>query len=216
MLLTFLKGIGYGLVLAMLIGPVFFALIRTSIDKGFRSGAYLAAGIALSDSLVLFLMYFGVSQFASHPTFQTGLGLVGGGMMIAFGLMPFIKSRLQKRFTNAEIAETEHIINTPPGIRFVLEGLLLNMLNPFVYIFWIGTVGTLSVIIHQDYTDYDAFIFFLGTILTVFATDLSKVYVANQITNYLTAQVLSRIDKFAGIGLGAFGVRLLYFAVYGK
>jgi threonine/homoserine/homoserine lactone efflux protein len=213
MLDVFFKGVLSGLFLAMLIGPVFFALIRTSIEKGFRSGAYLAVGIALSDSFVLFLVYFGISQFANHPTFQMGLGLVGGILMIIFGITPFIKSRLQKKFNTQE---TEHILETPPGTRFLIEGAVLNLLNPFVYMFWLAMVGGLSKFIHVGYTDNEAFIFLFGTISTVLATDLTKVYFANRITNYLNAQAIAKIDKVAGIGIGAFGVRLLYFAMYGK
>ena len=40
-----LSGIGMGIVLSFLTGPVFFALIKTSIEKGFYAGVALAAGV---------------------------------------------------------------------------------------------------------------------------------------------------------------------------
>jgi len=45
------NGVIYGLVLAVLVGPVFFTLIQTSIERGFKSGVYVAIGISLSDAL---------------------------------------------------------------------------------------------------------------------------------------------------------------------
>lgn len=209
MLNALLNGIMYGLILAMLIGPVFFALIRTSIDKGFRSGAYLAIGIALSDALAATVVYFGVSRFTGDDSalFEMYLGWVGGTLMIAFGVAPFVKGAAEKKY----LPNTS--INRAEGLRYIFEGLLLNLLNPFVYIFWLGVVGYVTV--STDYTPKGHFLFFTGAIATVFLTDLSKVYVANRITDYLNARIIGLIDKIAGLGLMAFGVRLIVYAIYG-
>ena len=203
----FLKGIGYGLMLAMLIGPVFFALIRTSIDKGFVSGAYLALGIALSDAFAVTSVYFGIAQFVDNPIFQKTLGLVGGLMMLGFGSVPFLKPVSQKPYL------PERAVKRTQGVRYVLEGIFLNILNPFVYLFWLTIVS--SITMGNRYSSEQLFVFFFAIILTVLCTDLSKVYVANRITNYLTVQVISVIDRVAGIALILFGIRLLYFGVYG-
>ncbi|TAE06791.1 MAG: LysE family translocator, partial [Bacteroidetes bacterium] len=78
MLEILLKGILSGLVLAMTIGPVFFALLRTSISRGFKSGAFLAIGIATSDAFIALGFYFGISQFFdfTSASFQFWAGLV--------------------------------------------------------------------------------------------------------------------------------------------
>lgn len=207
MLLIFIKGIFYGFLLAMLIGPVFFALIRTSIDKGFMSGAYLALGIAISDSFALLLAFFFISQFIEGMFFKTVLGLLGGIAMLIFGMTPFLKPNTEKKFNVDEFDDR------PKGARYILQGIILNAFNPFVYIFWIGIVGSIRV--SSSYTSAEMFVFFSGIIVTVLSTDLLKAYVANLITNFLTARILTSIDKIAGIGLIGFGFRLLYFAVYG-
>ncbi len=207
MIVVFSQGVLYGLVLAMLIGPVFFALIRTSIDKGFESGAYLAIGVSVSDSIAAATVYFGVSRFTESTDFQTLLGFAGGFMMLAFGVVPFIKSNSSKKFL------PQRPVRKIKGIRFILEGMLLNLLNPMVYFFWLGVVSWLTV--SQDYTSQQHLLFFVGTMITVLSTDLLKAYVANLITKYLTASVISTIDRVAGVGLMIFGIRLLYFAVYG-
>ena len=207
MILVITQGIGYGLLLAMTIGPVFFALIRTSIDKGFRSGAYLAFGIALSDSLAATIVYFGISQFTQNPIFQSVLGYLGGSLMILFGLHPFLKPLSQKKFTPGR--EFEKV----KGIRFILEGILLNLLNPFVYIIWLVAVSFITM--SDNYTSPHHFLFFLGIITTVFSTDILKAYIANKITNFINARMIAIIDKVAGICLLGFGVHLLFSAYFG-
>lgn len=207
MMMVLLQGIGYGLVLAMLIGPVFFALIRTSIAKGFASGAYLALGIAVSDSFAASVVYLSISQFQENTVFKNYLGLVGGLLMIAFGLSYFLMPVSKRKFS------PQRGIRPTQGIRHIIEGIFLNLLNPFVYIFWLGIVSYTTV--SQGYDFRETLIFFAGTICTVFLTDLLKAFIADKITNYLTAHIISLIGRVAGIALIGFGLRLLYFAAYG-
>ena len=55
-----LNGIVSGVVLAFLIGPVFFAIIQTSIERGFWSGVFVAMGVSLSDILYITVSYLGL------------------------------------------------------------------------------------------------------------------------------------------------------------
>ena len=57
-----ISGIGFGLVLTFLTGPVFFALIKTSIEKGFHAGVALALGVVCSDMVFVGGILFG-SQY---------------------------------------------------------------------------------------------------------------------------------------------------------
>lgn len=207
MIVVLTNGIIYGLVLAMLIGPAFFALIRVSIDKGFWSGAFFALGVALSDAFAAFTVYFGISQFTENEIFQTTLGIVGGFSILLFGLYPFLQSNSKKNFLSS------HQVKRVQGIRYIFEGILLTLINPLVYIFWLGAVSYLTVTF--DYTFQEILIFFLGTFATVLSADLIKVYISHRITRYLTPQIISTIDRVAGICLMAFGVRLLVFAFMG-
>lgn len=54
-------GIGLGLFISILIGPVFFILINVSIKEGFRSAMYLDIGILLSDAVCILLSYLGMA-----------------------------------------------------------------------------------------------------------------------------------------------------------
>jgi len=45
------NGVKFGFSLAFLIGPVFFTIIQTSIERGFWNGAWVALGVSLSDAV---------------------------------------------------------------------------------------------------------------------------------------------------------------------
>lgn len=200
--MIYLQGVLYGMTLALLIGPVFFALLRVSIERGFTSGAWMALGIAVSESFVIALVAIGVAQLAETKEFQFYLGIVGGSMMLIFGLFPFFK-KVKRR--------TEKQINTKAqGYKLAIEGLLLNVLNPSVYLFWIG-----AVTLNNHLKENEMFSFFAGAITTVFVTDLLKAYLANYIRGYLTEKVLDKVNKVAGAALICFAFWLFYSAVYG-
>ena len=89
-----IKGIISGVVLAILVGPVFFTILQTSIERGFGSGVLVAVGVALSDTMYIILSYLGLSQIFDSQSAQLYLGYIGGFILLCFGLYYlFIKSR---------------------------------------------------------------------------------------------------------------------------
>ena len=60
MFAAILEGLEMGLLLSMMIGPVFFALVNTSLDHGFKQSAILAFGVFLSDLVYVLVTNFGV------------------------------------------------------------------------------------------------------------------------------------------------------------
>lgn len=203
-----LKGMMLGLFLAMMIGPVFFALLRTSIDKGFTSGAFLAFGIFLSELAIVATVYTFLAQLEASTVFQRALGYVGGVIMMIFGIAPFIRPMEQKKFIGAKASVKTR------GIRYIIEGFLFNIMNPFVYIFWIFIISTMPTELGIQ-SGLETYLFLLCIILTVLTTDLLKAYIAHFITKFLTMKVIATIDKGAGIILFLFGIRLIIFAITG-
>ena len=57
------NGFKLGIVLSFLIGPVFFTIIQTSIERGFRNGVFVAMGVSLSDILYVAICYCGYFSF---------------------------------------------------------------------------------------------------------------------------------------------------------
>ncbi len=213
-MLTFLfTGILYGLVLASTIGPVFFALIRISISRGFKSGAFLAGGIAASDAFIALVVYSGISQFVSSPSFQSGAGFVGGIAMLVFGAKHFMQPIEHEEGTPAFVNDKNQVGGY---LKVFGQGVLLNMLNPFVYLFWLGLISNLSTILGANFTSLQGIVFLTGIVITVFSTDLLKTYIANLLSNVLTDKVIALTDRIGGVILIIFGLYLLLYAFFGN
>jgi threonine/homoserine/homoserine lactone efflux protein len=197
-----LKGIFSGLVLAILVGPVFFTLLQTSIERGFKSGVYVAIGIAVSDSLYVALSYLGLSSLFNSAEFQVYLSYVGGSIILCFGgYYLFIKSR---RFVNFNMG---HVEEKSP-FRLMAKGFIINGFNPMVLIFWIGTISIATG--QLGYTSNGKAITFLGSIIiTVLITDIVKAKLADKLRILLTARIIKIMNIILGLVMFALGLKLL-------
>lgn len=206
-----LTGLFYGLLMAVMIGPVFFSIVQTSIHKGFFSAALLAFGIILSEAFVITLAYLTLVSFTSNSffdedniIFKTILGILGGSVLLTLGIFSFFK-KAQK--------ECVKIDTRKHGIKIIAEGFFMNVLNPFVYFFWVNLITV--ILIEMNYTHNEIVVLFSITLITIFSTDLLKAYIAIQISKYLTLEILQWINRIVGICLSGFGFRLIYFGLLG-
>lgn len=200
---SIVQGIIAGLVLTMMIGPVFFALLQNSIENGYKSAFQMTLGISLSDSFYIAICYFGVSKFIENPTFQFWLAIVGGTIMLVFAIISLLKSRKKG---NEEVSSAQ-----APGIsKQILKGIIINGLNPSVFIFWLGIVSA-AIVKYQPVKDYIG-VFFVSIILTVLVTDNLKAYLADKLSKLITTRFLQGMNIVVGIAFLVFAFNLYLFA----
>jgi threonine/homoserine/homoserine lactone efflux protein len=90
----------------------------------------------------------------------------------------------------------------------VIKGFVMNALNPFALFFWIGVSTTL--VVNKSESSLDSFVFFSGTLATIFLTDLLKGALAINLKKIMTVRFISLLNKISGVGLIAFGCRLIF------
>ena len=196
-----LQGIILGLTLSALLGPALFTLLQTSIHRGLKSGIFLAFGIFLSDVCVVYLAFLGALQLINQKNNYLIAGVIGGSILIGFGIYTFLH---KINIDNSKTIE----IRVPGPITYILKGYFLNIMNPFVWFFWISAMVGVS----SNYGDdkHGIVIFFTGTLLTVLGSDVLKVFIANKIKEHLNTKILVRVNHFVGLLLIAFGIFLIF------
>jgi threonine/homoserine/homoserine lactone efflux protein len=196
-----LQGLALGFILAIQPGPSFFALIQTGSKSGFKSGLALAIGIFISDVVCVVLAYLGVAQLFENPKNKEYIGLIGGAILIAFGLFSIFHKTKEEDEKGIEIKA----INFP---WFVTKGFFLNILNPsviFLWILWVGAVGS-----NKQYTHIHIILFFITTLCIVFMTDVTKAYYANKISQRLSHKMLRGFNLLLGVILLVTGLVFIY------
>lgn len=198
-----INGVVYGLVLSVLVGPVFFTLIQTSIERGFKSGVYVAVGISLSDALCIAIAYLGISNLLDSPEFKRNLSYFGGAMLLCFGVYYlFIKNRKPVIFNPAHIEERR-------PVRLMAKGFVINGFNPMVLFFWIATIGVATG--QFGYTTHGmAVTFFCAIIFTVFTTDVLKAKLSDKLRQLLTTRTVRLMNFIVGIVMLVFGLKLIF------
>ncbi len=199
------NGLKLGIVLTFLIGPVFFTIIQTSVERGFRNGMLVSLGVSLSDVMYVAICYFGLVQFINNPQFRFYLANGGGGILILFGLYHlFIKSR-RKMTAPLDVASEKSMY------RYFVKGFIINGMSPMVIVFWIGAISIASL--DFGYTKgFEFFIFFSTVLGTVLSADILKAYLADKLRALITHRLMTIINVVVGICLLIFGTRLIWTA----
>lgn len=199
-------GLILGVTLATLFGfgPALLALLQTSLSRGFKSGFALAFGIFLSDLFLVMLSFEGVTQVVEEPKNKLAFGIVGGVILIVFGVLTYLKK--------PQIEAQEIKVKNPRIFAFIMKGFFLNVANPFIWLFWMGTMIAISTNYEKD--ESAILVMFSITLLTVLISDLLKSFLADRLKPLITVKLLITINRIAGIGLILFGISLILRAFY--
>ncbi len=202
-----LGGIGLGLVLSLMLGPVFFVLLETSIKKGVKSALYLDLGVLLSDIMYITFAYLFVNQVAKlmESDYSSYLTIVGGICFIIFGFVTLRKKASlpsKKELQNSKNLATNNQFST------ILKGFFLNAVNPGVLFYWLTIIGTLrDKTLVAGFSENGTVILYLIVILiTFFGVDVFKILGAKKLKNILTPAWMILINRVLGIILICFGV----------
>ena len=221
--MIFLEGIIIGLSLTFIMGfgPAFFTLIQTSINRGFKSAMLLDIGIILNDIMVVVLMMMTNLQF--NITEKDNLlyaGISAGIILIIFGIYTFNLSPKKiihiSEHNNEKIDKmNEKFDDEPKWYVYISKGFIINIFNPFVWIFWITCVATASSNFAGN--KYSMIIFFVGIFSTVLFFDVLKALGAYSLKKFFTEKMMKKLNQATGIALILFGlfviVRVLFFPV---
>lgn len=176
-------------------------LLKSSIESGVNAGISVALGIVISDVVCLYLCSYFAPYFQDPTTLKVA-AFIGAAVLIFIGVS-YIKTKpkvqSKKRFTNQSF------------VSFFGKGFLINFVNPFVFVVWLGFViyGEENFSIQHNRVS-----FFMGILFTIFATDVIKVLLAQPIKKVLSIKTLTKTYKIIGVLLLLFSLRLIAYVLF--
>jgi threonine/homoserine/homoserine lactone efflux protein len=201
---AFLHGLLIGFSFVIFLGPVFFYLLKSSLEKGFWAGFFVALGIIIGDLICIIICSFGAIPFFKNTDNQFWLGVVGSVLLIAMGLKFLIRPEAKK----VKDEKFPKKLTKASYVAYFSQGFLINFVNPFVFVVWIGIIGYAE-------TKYGfstaMFVFLAAALIGIFSTDITKVYFAQKIKKFLTPIFLKRLYQFFGMILIVFGIRIIFY-----
>ncbi|MCB0705275.1 MAG: LysE family transporter [Saprospiraceae bacterium] len=203
------QGILLGLGLSLLVGPLIVALLEASLTQGFRAGLAVGIGIWVSDALYILVTYFGLSYIqvlTAWNGFEITLGLIGGLVLIGFGLGAILLR------PQVNIESINLIPKKKSYLKWGIKGFLINTLNPFTVLFWTGVAS--GIIAKPGFQPTDALPFYLGLFSMIVLSDSIKIWLAKLIRKKIRSGFTKYLQLSAGIALLCFGVALIIRSVW--
>jgi threonine/homoserine/homoserine lactone efflux protein len=179
-------------------GPLFFATLSHGAKSGVKSGLIFSVAHTVVEFSLIMVFAFGLLTIASEPIVQLVIGIMGGIVLIGFGLLQIYKTISIKY-------EEEKPIKTSYRHLFFI-GVLFTGFNPYFIVWWL-TVGAELILISL------AFASILGVIF---------MYICHVWMDYVWLMVVAHISKKGvdvvglkgyRIIIGLFGIVLIYFGI---
>ncbi|MFY0253293.1 LysE family translocator [Chitinophaga sp. 30R24] len=201
MIAAIVAGLGLGLFLSLSVGPVIFAIIKYSINNGFKAGISFALGVSFSDIAFVLIGNLATSFISGLEDYKKHIGIVGGCLLIGMGIYGLLFKKV--RISTGD--EKPEMFRTHDYLKIWLAGFLMNTLNPGVVIFWLGVcvANSATPVGHR-------IIMYTICLSMVLSADILKVFVSNKIRHKLTLTNVEWLNRIAGASMIIFGVVLLY------
>jgi threonine/homoserine/homoserine lactone efflux protein len=197
--MSFLEGLLTGLAMIIFIGPVLFTLLQAALSYGYRGGLAVALGIIISDVIAIVICKMGASAFLLEEGNRMWIAILGAAILIGMALRYLFRPQYFE-----EGAIKLGALNLS-GL--FSKGFLVNFINPFVFVVWIGIIGYGEAKFKEQ-----LWIYLIAALIGIFLTDNLKAYYAAKLKRFLSQKRLNTVYKVTGALFIVFAFRLLYHA----
>ncbi len=208
MIESILKGLTFGLLLSISVGPVLFSIIKQSLNNGHKGGLSFVFGVSASDVTLVLVSNIFTELFNSMKEYKTEVGVAGCAFLVSLGIYFLFFKKVKVDEAGKQIFK----FRKRDVAKIFLSGYFMNTLNPSVFIFWI--YASTAVVIHPI---NERIIIFTTCLVWMLGTDILKVFLAGKIRNRLTPHNIHILNRINGLLLVIFGIALIWgLIIYGK
>ena len=207
--------IGIFLSVVVNMGLAFITLVQTSLHRGFRSAAWFATGVILNDAMIISVCVLASVQIVMKSSFEATLACIGAGIiLVLFGIFTF-RRKVEDQQKREEYMEqrTNEVIKKqdqkPAWFVFLAKGFVLNILNPFVWIFWFSAVAMVAG--NMGGNKVSTIVFFAIILGTTLFMEYLKAWGAAKLKKFLNAERTTMMNRIAGILLMLCGAYFIIF-----
>lgn len=194
-----LFGIATGILLCSTFGTVFFSLVQTSVDNGFRDALKIVLGVIVCDIIFVFFAIYGTSMLPYIPNFEKWLAGAGIVFLAAMGLVSLLRGQPKLVYPTTRVGNFIYYFTT---------GFLLNGLNPVNFISWFTLATYVRSSLQYDHNQ--VLLFFASSLLGVFCTESLIAYFAKKFQKLFTPRRILIFNRITGLVFIGIAIQLLY------
>ncbi len=144
---------------AMMPGPLLAVGVAEAPRKGAITGPIITGGHAIAEIVVVVLLSLGLAALAENKAVASGIGIIGGAMLIFMGLgmiYDIIKKKIEMSQDPAKAKKSG---------RLVLDGILTSLSNPYWFVWW-ATTGSAFLVKSLKFGAVGPAVFYVGHIMS--------------------------------------------------
>ena len=188
-----IAGATLGIVEGIKPGPLLTMVIRETLSGGLRAGLWTAAAPIFTDGPLVIFSLFAAAWIATNPSALLVITLAGAIFLAQMGYECF-------RLEPPNMEE-----DAPPPTGSFLRGVITNLLNPNVYVFWFLIGGPLMASAAEE--EILAPIAYAITFLvTIMLTKAAIAYAIHRASGNISATVYRKLLTICGIVMIGFSL----------
>ena len=209
-MLPLAKGMLTALIMTLGVGPGMLINFHTSVRRGFAGGVSVVAGLYVSDLIFIAINYFGLLNLIQSFRHRHAAGIVCGAILCVFG----ISMALKRQKTVADPADTTPLPGAGGLLKSFLSGLLVNLTNPFVFVFWMTLMGIAALDFGVRTPPF--FVYFATVVGTALCLDITKSFLFSRfrLKLGLNAPLMAWIGRGIGAALVVAGIVIIFRTIF--
>ena len=192
-----IAGATLGLVEGIKPGPLLTMVIRETLSGGLRAGLWTAAAPIFTDGPLVIFSLFAAAWIATNPSALLVITLAGAIFLAQMGYECF----------GLEPPNMDE--DAPPPTGSFLRGIITNLLNPNVYVFWFLIGGPLMASA-ADEEILAPIAYAITFLVTIMLTKAAIAYAIHRASGNISAIVYRRLLAICGFVMIGFS---LYYAM---
>ena len=192
-----IAGTTLGIVEGIKPGPLLTMVIRETLSGGLRAGLWTAAAPIFTDGPLVIFSLFAAAWIATNPSALLLITLAGAIFLAQMGYECF----------GLEPPNMDE--DAPPPTGSFLRGIITNLLNPNVYVFWFLIGGPLMASA-ADEEILAPIAYAITFLVTIMLTKATIAYAIHRASGNISATVYRRLLAICGIVMIGFS---LYYAI---
>ena len=192
-----IAGATLGIVEGIKPGPLLTMVIRETLSGGLRAGLWTAAAPIFTDGPLVIFSLFAAAWIATNPSALLVITLAGAIFLAQMGYECF----------GLEPPNMDE--DAPPPTGSLLRGVITNLLNPNVYVFWFLIGGPLMASA-ADEEILAPIAYAITFLVTIMLTKATIAYAIHRTSGNISATVYRRLLAICGIVMIGFS---LYYAI---
>ena len=133
-----IAGVALGVIEGIKPGPLLTMVIRETLSGGLRAGVWTAAAPIFTDGPLIIVSLLAASWISTRPSILIVISILGAAYLLKMGLECFSIEPPSSDLAEVDVSDS------------FKRGVLTNLLNPNVYIFWFLIGGPLMASVADE------------------------------------------------------------------